>query len=359
MMHLVLYTCVAIGIVCSSTLFVFLRKRASSRRSIPRTLLQLSLSLGVAFVIAELCVRLAMAILVADDANPTSFDAELGWSRPPRNRVQTSDHASVEKDPRIVFAGDSVAFGQGVAPEQGMVHQARLHLGDRSESVLNAAVSGYGLDQTGLYVKRHLPTWENLEVLVLVVFAGNDMADTASNMRYGHDKPLFRLVDGSLHRSAERLSRYSRRNLVTQSRLVYSFEALYPSFSRLVDDLSGESTLDEEEARVVVRALLADLHQEMKKRNVVTLRVLAPGKADLAAPSASFEWLEDTLRASDVPFLNLRPLLQSEGVEAETLFLPGDPWHLSVEGNRRAGRWIAEAILDLPNPSDETRGERP
>ncbi len=325
--------------------------KSHRRRSLQRTFFQFALSLGVAVLIAELCVRLAMTMLLADDTQPTSFDAELGWSRPPGNRVTpTPDLGFVGKDSLIVFVGDSVAFGQGVAPEHGMVHQTRLHLGSRGKSILNAAVSGYGIDQTYLYVKRHLPTWEKLKTLVLVLFAGNDMADTATNMRYGHDKPLFRYADGGLHRSAAKLGRYSRRNMLTECRLIYSFEALYPPFSRFVDGFSGQMVLGEQETREVVQALLTDLLRETKKWGVETLLVLIPAKVDFTAPSPSFLWLEAALQKSDDQLLSFLSLLPSRGIDADSFFLPGDSWHLSVEGNRIAAGLIAEAILDLPPP---------
>ena len=348
MIHLLLYTCVAIGLLCSATLFLLLGKKRHQCRSLPRTLIHLALSLGVAFLIAELSVRLTMKMLSADDPQPTSFDAELGWSRPPGNRVAPNeDIGSVSKDSLIVLVGDSVAFGQGVAPEQGMVHQTRLRMESRGRSVLNAAVSGYGIDQTCLYVKRHLPTWENLETLVLVLFAGNDLADTSANMRYGHSKPLFRYADGSLRRSAAKLSRYSRRNLLSESRLIYSFEALYPSISRFVDGLSGKVVLGEQETREVVHALLANLLYETKKQDVVTIAVLVPAQVDFTAPRASLLWLEGVLQKSDFQLLSFLPLLQSRGIDAASFFLPGDPWHLSVEGNRIAAGLIAETILGL------------
>ncbi len=352
MLHFFLYTCMAVGVLCSATLLLFLRKKSHRRRSFPRTFLQLALSLGVAFLIAEVCVRLAMTMLLADNAQPTSFDAELGWSRSPGNRVApTPDLGSVGKDSLIVFVGDSVAFGQGVAPEHGMVHQTRLHLGSRGKSILNAAVSGYGIDQTYLYVKRHLPTWEKLEIVVLVLFAGNDMADTAANMRYGHDKPFFRYGgDGGLHRSTAKLRRCSRRNLLTESRLIYSFEALYPIFSRFVDGLSGKVVLGEQETREVVQALLADFLRETKKQDIETLLVLIPAKVDFTAPSPSFLWLEAALQKSDGQLLSFLRVMQLRGIDADSIFLPGDPWHLSIEGNRIAAGLIAKEILDLPPP---------
>jgi hypothetical protein len=348
-MQLLLFACVAVGALCSIPLFVFLQTRRPDRRSAPRTLLRLALALSVALVISELCVRLVMTIISGDTTHPTHFDAELGWSRPPGDRVSaTRDLASAGDDPNIVLAGDSVAFGHGVAPEHGMVHQTRLLVQHRGWSVLNAAVSGYGIDQTSLYVKRHLPDWESLEILVVVLFAGNDWEDTAANMRYGRSKPLFRFVDGRLQRSVDRLSRFSRRNLLSESRLVFSCEALYPSFSRLVDDLCGHEALGERETQRVVRALLEGLLDETEKRGIDTVLVLVPARIDFSTPSTSFLQLASTLDEIEAEFLDLLPRLQSLGIDARTLYLADDPWHLSAEGNTIVAGVIADALLALP-----------
>jgi hypothetical protein len=360
MLYLLPFACTAIGVLCSMTLSNIFARSSTSADSFRASRFRSPASLGVAFLIAEVCVRLAMASLSANDTQPTSFDAELGWSRPPGNRVAPNpDLGSVGTDSLIVFVGDSVAFGQGVAPEHGMVHQTRLHLGGHGKAVLNAAVPGYGIDQAYLYVKRHLPAWEKLETVVWVLFAGNDMVDTAANMRYGHDKPLFRYADGGLRRGAGRLSPYSVRNLLSESRLIYSFEALNPRFSSFVDGLSGQVVLGEQEAREVVQALLADLLHETGKQGVETLLVLIPAKEDFTAPSPSFLWLEGALQRSDGRLLSFLPLLQSRGITADSFFLAGDPWHLSVEGNRIAAGLIAEAILDLPRPGSVDRRFRP
>ena len=350
-MYLLLYACVATGLLSSSVLVVFLSKRFHQRLSLPRRFWLLCFGLAGAFIVAELSVRLAMAILSSSEVQPTSFDRELGWSRPPANRVVVaSESHSPGKDARVVFVGDSVAFGHGVPPQQGMVHQARLHLGGRVGPVLNAAVSGYGIDQTSLYSKRHLAAWENLKVLVVVVFAGNDLLDTAANMRYGHSKPLFLYAGGKLVQSSAGQSRYSLRNLISDSKLIYSFEALYPAFSTFVDGFSGKEELGERETGEVVRALLADLLHETKGQDATTLMVLIPAKTDLLAPSPSFLWFEGALKENDARLLNLLPLLKSQGVEADSLFLPGDPWHLSAEGNEIVGRLIAEAISKGDSP---------
>jgi len=348
-MYVLLYACVATGVLIAATLFFFLRRRSAGHRSWAAGAWQVGLCLVVAGLVAELCVRLTMLVLFPTGTLATSFDPELGWSRPPVNRVELEGEAT---EARIAVVGDSVAFGQGVAAEDGMVHQTRLRLGGSAGPVLNAAVSGYGIDQTCRYVKRHLPEWEHLETLVVVLFAGNDLADTAANMRYGHDKPLFRLVDGGLQPGNGKPSRWSRRNLLSNSRLITSFEALHPAFSALVDRLVGRKVLGEDETLGVVRALLEDLLRETADRRVATLLVLVPAQADLTTPTASYRRLEGLLQEHGASFLDILPLVRARGIDAATLFLPGDPWHLSAEGNRVVAGLIAEAIVGLPRPQE-------
>jgi len=349
--HLLLYTSTAIGISCSAALYLLLRKRSRHPRSKHSAWLRLLLCLAAAFLIAELCVRLAMALISTEGTQPTAFDAELGWSRPPANRIAARpESGAAGGGPDIVFAGDSVAYGHGVAPEHGMVHQTRLQLEPRGWSVLNAAVSGYGIDQTALYVKRHLPVWEDLKFLVFVVFAGNDLEDTASNIRYGHDKPLFRSTNGELWESQGALNRFSRRNLLSMSRLIFSFEALHPSLSSLVDRLAGKETLGEQETHAVTLALLRDLVGETATRDVETLLVLVPARIDLTSPTPSYRWLGQALESTGSPVLGLLAPLQAQELDRGSCFLPGDPWHLDSTGHRIAADLISAAVLDLsPN----------
>jgi lysophospholipase L1-like esterase len=342
---------VAIGFFCSAALFLLLRKRSRQPRSLRTTWLRFALCIGVGFLIAELCVRLAMTLISTDGTQPTAFDPELGWSRPPANRIAPNSHGgSASEDPDVVVVGDSVAYGHGVAPEHGMVHQTRLQLEPRGWSLLNAAVSGYGIDQTTLYVKRHLPAWKNLKVLVFVGFAGNDLEDTASNIRYGHDKPLFRSTNGKLWESQGALSRFSRRNLLSTSRLIFSFEALHPSFSSLVDRFAGKVTLGKQETHAVTLALLNDLLNATEQRDVETLLVLVPARMDLTSPTPPYRWLEQAFESTGSPTISLLRPLQRQKVDSGSFFLPGDPWHLSAAGHRIAADLITEAILNLQPP---------
>jgi lysophospholipase L1-like esterase len=129
-----------------------------------------------------------------------SEDPELGWAPVGKGRVgQRLDVIDPARD-HLLLMGDSIVFGHGVGPTE--------HVGRRLEErmprwqVLNAAVSGYSIDQYYVYLKRIIDEVKP-KAIVVGVFTGNDYQITGREFSWGTSKPLFAVKDGELVRANE------------------------------------------------------------------------------------------------------------------------------------------------------------
>lgn len=93
---------------------------------------------------------------------------------------------------RIVFLGDSFAWGFGVREGERFANLV-ASANPRWES-LNFAVPGYGTDQS-LLLWQHITRHYRPDLVVLTIYQ-NDYVDNMSTVRYGREKPYFRLKDG-------------------------------------------------------------------------------------------------------------------------------------------------------------------
>ena len=135
-------------------------------------------------------------------AYPASYDSRLGWIPTPgfsgvqniwRTQVTIDDQGfrTHGREPlagpvSVLVVGDSYAFGDQVDDGQTMPAQLERLLG---EPVVNAAVFGYGLDQSVLRAERHL---EELDPATVVLqFIADDIDRTALSVRTGVSKPYF------------------------------------------------------------------------------------------------------------------------------------------------------------------------
>jgi lysophospholipase L1-like esterase len=129
-----------------------------------------------------------------------SEDAELGWAPQGKGRVgQRLDLIDPGRD-HILLMGDSIVFGQGLAPDEHVGHKLEERM--PRFQVLNAAVSGYSIDQYYLYLKRIIDEVKP-KAIVVGVFTGNDYQITGREFSWGTSKPLFMVENGELVRANE------------------------------------------------------------------------------------------------------------------------------------------------------------
>jgi len=100
-------------------------------------------------------------------------DPELGWMQP---TIALGAQAGTGggAPPTILFLGDSVTFGDAaVRGENDYVTRVARAMAPEGVRVVNAASSGYGVDQMMLRLERELPTWS--PGLVVVAWIPHDL----------------------------------------------------------------------------------------------------------------------------------------------------------------------------------------
>jgi len=151
---------------------------------------------------------------VAGDRNFWEYDSDLGWSHHPNTsgRMEYSDFAidveinsdglrdveyPRERTPgkrRMLLLGDSFGWGFGVEREE--VFAERIEARHPEWEVINASVSGYGTDQEYLYYLGRGHAYD--PDVVMLLFCGNDLYNSASPVQYWHNKPFFRVSPSGL-----------------------------------------------------------------------------------------------------------------------------------------------------------------
>jgi hypothetical protein len=142
------------------------------------------------------------------------FDEQLGWALVPHASASSSatgkridyeingkglrddeaDYAKPSDTLRILLLGDSRTFGYGVPIEQ---HFTKLLEGYfRNVEVINMGVSGYGVDQELLALRKEGVRYQPDVVIAYVAHFGDQRHMFAD--RWGKPKPQFQLRDGEL-----------------------------------------------------------------------------------------------------------------------------------------------------------------
>jgi hypothetical protein len=123
---------------------------------------------------------------VAPDGRSMTFDNE-GF-----RQHHALDPAPANGEP-VLVAGDSYAMGEEVSDDETVPAHLEQSLG---RPVINAGVSGYGLDQAVLRSEALVP---RLNPAVLVVpFIADDVWRSAQRILWGVPKPYFEIEDGAL-----------------------------------------------------------------------------------------------------------------------------------------------------------------
>ncbi len=179
------------------------------RKMVP-LMISLTLSLGVALVLAEIIIGGAYA---PKYATPFEYDAKLHYRLVPgavreyqhhelnggdkfRYQVNADGFRGpelVQDDPslrRVVVYGDSFIHGEYSRQENTFVHQLKLALDKQYEDrfeLVNAGVAGYGPDQSLLRMKSELQTLKP-DLVVIAVYTGNDFGDLVRNKLFRLDE---------------------------------------------------------------------------------------------------------------------------------------------------------------------------
>lgn len=280
----------------------------------------------------------------------TQFDSELGWAPIPNRAVQTewgplSSNAlgfrSGQIDPRkgqIAMVGDSVVWGYGVSDCETSSFYLNAKVANLGFQVQNLGVSGYGLSQFYLYLKRHMDAIPNLKHVVIVISTTLEWEDISMNTGYGKSRPLFRYRHGGLHLDQPRVPKYSARNLMSISTVIQRMEDgnryAVPFFSFL----AGEKRLSDEETRQVITELLKQIRGLLESRKVSWTLVLSPNVEDFDTEREEYQTLKGILQSEGLPFVDFLQCLKSEKIDPQNLYLDGE--HYNAKGNHLLAKQI-------------------
>jgi lysophospholipase L1-like esterase len=275
------------------------RAGLGARARAPRRRLRVAL-----VAVGSLFVLLAALVLIRaprPDGNRSNakWDAELGWApdckpeQPACDLDRTVGQRLELPDPgkqHIVMLGDSVTYGHGVGDAETFSAGLGRRIKDGRYQVLNAAVTGWSIDQYYLYLERILPK-VHPRLVVVNIFTGNDYQGTVHDNNYGYKKPLYRIQDGRLVLTEPRLSSFNCPHFLSNS-VAFSLMWRWASVRDrsvggrreavldLLKTLCGSRDLSAVEGPVVIRKLIDAIDELTKRAGAELVYVLLPRLSD-------------------------------------------------------------------------------
>jgi len=247
---------------------------------------------------------------------------------------------------RLLMLGDSLAFGYGVADEDTSSRQ--LEQIEPSLEVVNLAVQGYGTDQEFLRFEREGLLFHP-DVVILNFCLANDFRDNAATRAIydgAFPKPYFTMNEGTLtlHEENVRLSLASRIALFLHQRSIVFNQlqrmARRPP-ARPADEIAIEHTPD----RALTVALLRQFGATARANDLRLIILIYPTLREFIKPSRRPGVILTAPGLQDVTRVDLRPLLESRGINAQTYseYALDGSFHATARGHRV----VAETIADL------------
>ena len=297
----------------------------------------------------------------------TQFDSELGWNTIPDRNLQikgwgtlsSNSHGfrspEIESHKRhVLVLGDSVAWGYGVDDQTVFTHQLQGLLEGTRLQIHNLAVSGYGLDQYYLYLKRHIERFPIIEQIILVLNSGNDLVDIQGNYCYGKSKPYFQLENGSLSLKNERVSQYSLRNLFSSSYFLERLIARWPPLRLWLSKLAGDVLMSEEEAYQVAPLIVQKIQQLANSKGAKFKILLSPTLYDFSNEFEDYAWLKNYCASFGKNCVDFREtLLNDSEIEPKNLFTK-DNVHYTKEGHAYLTKTIYQKFF-TPQSSPQAK----
>lgn len=327
-----------------------------------------------ATAIGALLALVILEVFFQKDNSAIRFDSELGWANKPNlsavidDKKHTTNSLGLrapEIDPskdHILIVGDSVTWGVGVNDDETLAYFLNQKYAEYQ--TLNFGVNGYGLDQYYLHLKRHIAK-TNPRFIIVVIFTGNDVGDTTTDISYGKSKPLY-VVDRSkvtlapgreytvnpanLMLTNSNISPYSCANLTTAR----PWGRWSLNFSCLTGIFCSQHMLDDMETQYVIMATLMKIGELARQHNAGLLFVLSPYKWDFLPPGSvkavgktsaglvpgHLEYFRDIFRQMEFRYMDHFEEIQKRKLGVDGLYF--DDIHYSAAGNQA----LAEAIFE-------------
>jgi hypothetical protein len=222
----------------------------------------------------------------ANRVSAIKFDSELGWAPTPHKKspqnlnfnfkLNSLGFRSQEIDnskEHILLLGDSVAWGMKTNDNENFSYY--LNQKFPTYQTINMAVPGYGIDQTYLFLKRHIDK-VNPKLIIFMIHTGNDLYDTGSNRSISKNKPLFISQKNEIKLFKNKISRFSCINLIYGSHILR--KSFLDSFK---NKLCKTKFLSLDEASNVATTLFQKINTLGNKHKAKTLFVISPTRKDL------------------------------------------------------------------------------
>jgi len=282
------------------------------------------------------------------DAN-TEFNSQLGWA-PVKNRktyawhnktITTnklgfrSESVNLSKE-HILIIGDSVAWGFGVSDDETIAHYLNNKVDDKYQ-VFNLGVSGYGVDQTYLFLKNNIAK-TNPKHIVYIIYSGNDILDTQKNHAYGKSKPLFSIVNYTLTNVYPSIQRSSCFNLFSKSYLLNKFIFL----KSIKEKICNEKKLSDSDTKKVIKLLLLEIKNLAKEQDSNLIFVLHPSIGDYTKQSTHHLFFKDLLESEKYNYIDVHKIVNERDIDITELYL--DFRHYTPKGNEFLSQLIYSVI---------------
>jgi lysophospholipase L1-like esterase len=297
------------------------------------------------------------------------YDRDLGWSPKPGTYIQQGITTTItpdrfrQTDPpdveaascTILACGDSFTFCNFVSDWETWPYYLAEQLKCR---VINAGVSGYGLDQS---VLRMVYLIDRLKPdLVILSLIYDDIARCQLGRRI-HYKPYFILEEGSLHLRNHPVPFPSE---VRESSAWYEKSLIFRDIFRTFENNEGIAhrydIIEHYRGMEVAERLCEFAAAFAAKKNIGFMILIQPNRpSPYRKEIEGTDALETAVVGSDIPVLNLSPIWRKEfadrEAEAESMY-GDDTGHMSAEGNRWVASRVAAYIKDNQELADRLHG---
>ena len=243
----------------------------------------------------------------------------------------------------VILMGDSVAWGFGMADNYIASYFLQANLTDRVYQVHNLAVSGYGIGQYYLYLKRHLDKFESVDHLFLMIYGPNDPGDTSSNANYGKRKPLFVIEDDELVLKNSEIKRNNLRNLFTSSYLITQLTNHSKWARDFFARLAGDKKIKKDEAEEVMRRLILKIQDLAESKGAELTLLVSPSVYDFFRQTAGYKFFQNYCENSELQCFDLAEEIRNRS-ELQPMKLYGDPHHYNSKGHEIIAEVMTEVI---------------
>lgn len=300
----------------------------------------------VLFVSAEIFYRWYLVANAEFEWECFEYDKTLGWVPKPGNddkmvtitpeRFRKTEPPGIPENTKTILAiGDSFTFGNHVLDNETWPYYLSEKLNYR---VINAGVSGYGLDQIVLRLSLIIDTVQSDLVIISLVYNDIHRCELEKRCQY---KPYYDIVNGEL----------SLCNVPVPSPIKPLGPLRWFEKSLIIRKLLLKQT-DSWKKQVhknglIVAGKLFEYAEKLVSGKGVRLIILFQPNIIPLNPQETLELnkLGEIIRGLEIPLLNLLPVMETEFKgrikEREKLFVHDG--HMSSLGNK----WIAAKLADF------------